>query len=125
MPNTDDRSGWLQLLSSLSDDELRRYGQIAADQRRLEWQYAWAQAALVIGSVAAMGWFIAECMAHGLTWGAVAALGLAAVLGYWPYRRAIVRRLWERHCKAVAREQADRKTKTGADDFARNNRGMD
>ena len=33
--NTDDATGWLELLSSLTDDELRRYGEIAADQRRL------------------------------------------------------------------------------------------
>ena len=111
MPNTDDQSGWLHLLSSLTDEELHRYGEIAADQRRLEWQHVGAQALLAIGSIAALGWFAAECMMKGPTWRGAAILGLAVLLGYWPYRRAVVRRLWGRHCKAVAREEKARRLK--------------
>ena len=107
--NIDDPAGWLQLLSSLSDDELHRYGEIAADQRRLEWQYAWAQMLCVAGALGAIGWFARECMMNGLTWRGATLLGLAAALAYWPYRKAIVRRLWGRHCEAVAREAAERR----------------
>lgn len=109
MQNTDDGNGWLKLLSSLSDDELDRYGQIAADQRRIEWQYGWAQMLCVVGSVASVGWFGREYMDDGLTWRVGAIAGLAAALAYWPYRKAIVRRLWGKHCKAVARETAQRR----------------
>ena len=111
--NTDDTSAWLELLSSLSDEELRRYGQIVADQRRLEWQYGWAQMICAIASVLALGWFARECMMYGLSWRGASILGLAAALGYWPYRKAFVRRLWAKHCKAVAREEAVRQARQG------------
>lgn len=107
--NTDDATGWLQLLSSLTDDELRRYGEIAADQRRLEWQHGWAQVLCVIGSLMSLTWLGRECMMNGLTWRAGAIAGVAVALAYWPYRKAVVRRLWGRHCKAVAREAAQRR----------------
>jgi hypothetical protein len=113
MQNTDDGNGWLELLSSLTDDELHRYGEIAAHQRRIEWQHGWAQMLCVAGSVASMGWFAREYMANGLTWDGGAIAGLAAVLAYWPYRKAIVRRLWGRHCRAVARETAQRRAAQG------------
>ena len=111
--NTDDPAGWLGLLSSLTDDELDRYGEIAADQRRLEWQHGWAQVLCVAGSLASLGWLVRECMMNGLTWRGGIVLGLAAALGYWPYRKAIVRRLWGKHCKAVAREAAQRRAVQG------------
>ena len=109
MPNTDETSGWLRLLKSLTDEELQRYGGIADDQRRLEWQYGWAQVVLAAAALAALGWFVYECVNTGLSWRVMAILGLAVVLGYWPYRRAVVRRLWDRHSKAVAREAAARR----------------
>jgi len=46
---------------------------------------------------------------NGLTWRGVSIFGLAAAFGYWPYRKAIVRRLWGRHIKAVEREAAQRR----------------
>ena len=107
--NTDDATGWLGLLSSLTDDELRRYGEIAADQRQLEWKYGWAQMLCVAGVLASLVWLGRECMVNGLTWRSGAIVGLAAALGYWPYRKAIVRRLWGKHCKAVAHEAAQRR----------------
>ena len=109
MPNSDDEPDWLQLLSSLSDEELHRYGEIAADQRRLEWSYAWAQIACAAAAVAALGWFVRESAIHGLSWRGGAILGVALALGYWPYRKALVRRLWTRHCSAVKREEALRR----------------
>ena len=101
----------MQLLSSLTDDELQHYGKIAADQRRLEWQLAPAQIALGAGAMLALGWFVMEFATKGLSWRSLTVLGLAGALGYWPYRRAVVRRLWGKHCKAVAREQERRRLK--------------
>jgi hypothetical protein len=109
MPNTDDQPDWLQLLTSLTDDELRQYSEIANDQRRLEWQHGWAQLLCVVASLALLVWFGRECLLNGPSWRGASILGLAAAFGYWPYRKAIVRRLWRRHIKAVAREAADRR----------------
>ena len=107
--NTDDAAGWLELLSSLTDDELHRYGEIAADQRRMEWQHGWAQLLCVAGALASLVWFGRECMMNGLSWRAGAIVGLSVALAYWPYRKAIVRRLWGKHCEAVAHETAQRR----------------
>jgi hypothetical protein len=109
MPNTDDQPDWLQLLTSLTDDELRQYSEIANDQRRLEWRHGWAQLLCVVASLALLVWFGCECLLNGPSWRGASILGLAAAFGYWPYRKAIVRRLWRRHIKAVAREAADRR----------------
>jgi hypothetical protein len=109
MPNTDDQTGWLQLLSSLTDDELHRYGEIAADQRRQEWQHGWAQMGCAIAGLVAMGLFVRECAFNGPTWRGATILGLAIAFAYWPYRKAVVRHLWGKHCKAVAREEAARR----------------
>jgi hypothetical protein len=47
---------------------------------------------------------------NGLTWGGAASVVLSCALGYWPYRQAVVRRLWRRHVLAVEHEQARRRT---------------
>jgi hypothetical protein len=57
-PNTDDAEGWHGLLGALTDDELARYGEIAADQRRQEWRHAWAQLLLSGASVAFLAWAV-------------------------------------------------------------------
>ena len=105
----DDSAGWLNTLSSLTDDELQRYGEIAEDQRRAELDRMWAQVLCAVAGCLAVllaGW---EFWHAGLTWRGVLALGGGLVLGYWPYRKAVVRRLWRRHCRAVAREQDSRR----------------
>ncbi len=99
------------MLSALTDEELRRYGEIAADQRRLEWRYGWAQIVCLAGALAATVWFVRELLTAGISWRAGAGLGLAALLGYWPYRKAIVRRLWTKHCRAVERETEMRRNR--------------
>ena len=113
MPNTDDGAGWHALLASLTDDELKRYGEIAADQRRNETNLAWAQVVCAAGALLSVGWFVRELLGHGITWRSCAALGLAGVLGYWPYRKAVVRRLWGRHCQAVKAEINKRRDAAG------------
>ena len=58
---------------------------------------------------AADGTFGAQgLVTDGLSRQVVLVLGLAAAVGYWPYRKAKVRRLWAGHCKAVAEEQKRR-----------------
>jgi hypothetical protein len=109
MPNTDDQTGWLQLLSSLTDEELHRYGEIAAEQRRLEWQHRWAQFGCAAAGLIGFGMFAREFALNGLTWRGATICGLAFAFAYWPYRKAVVRHLWGKHCKAVAREEAARR----------------
>ncbi|MEZ5842661.1 MAG: hypothetical protein R3D27_02865 [Hyphomicrobiaceae bacterium] len=111
---------WLGLLSHLSDDELARYGEIARDQRRLEWRHAWAQGLCFVAAIGVAAWAVARMVTDGLSRQALLALGLAAALGYWPYRKAKVRRLWGGHCRAVAAEQARRRSeRAGAADATR------
>jgi hypothetical protein len=102
---------WCQLLSTLTPDELARYRQIAYDQYRRETRYRWAQILLLLVAVGA-----ALATTRGLIlWGysrtGVLWLGLSALLSYWPYRSAKVRRLWWRHCEAVKDEQKRRATR--------------
>lgn len=110
---------WLGLLSYLSDDELARYGEIARDQLRIEWAHAWAQGLLVVAAIGVAAWAIARVVSEGLSRPAVLALGLAMALGYWPYRKAKVRRLWSGHCRAVAAEQKRRRLGQGDQGGAR------
>jgi hypothetical protein len=113
-PNTDDAEGWHGLLGALTDDELARYGEIAADQRRQEWRHAWAQLLMSGASVACLAWAVRSFAMSGLTWGGAASVVLSCALGYWPYRQAVVRRLWRRHVLAVEHEQARRRASEDA-----------
>lgn len=107
-PSTDDSAGWLALLSALTDDELRRYGEIAVDQRKLEYDHWWAQVLLWVAAVVSLALGVWQLGVGGVTTRAVLALAAAVAFGYWPYRKARMRRLWQGHCEAVAREQARR-----------------
>ena len=93
----------------MTDEELARYGEIAADQRRQEWRYAWAQILLMLVSAACLVWAAIDLFAGGASWRGVAVLALATALAYWPYRQAVVRNLWRRHARAVTAEQARRR----------------
>jgi hypothetical protein len=104
------QAGWSQFLATLTPDELARYGQIAYDQYRREARFRWAQILMLLVAVGA-----ALATSRGLIlWGysrtGVLWLGLSALLSYWPYRSAKVRRLWWRHCEAVKDEQKRRTT---------------
>jgi hypothetical protein len=112
MPNT--AEGAQALLDALTDDELARYGEIAHDQASQELERWWLQAALALAAVgavawAAMRWSAAGMEMTGIGRSAMAALGLAAVFGYWPYRRLKNWSLWRGHCKAVSAELARRR----------------
>lgn len=107
--NTENATGWLGLLTSLTDEELARYGEIAADQRRQEWRHAWAQVLLVIAAVASIVWVLRAIALNGLSWPPVAGLAVALAFAYWPYRQWVVRKLWRRHLQAVEREKARRR----------------
>lgn len=113
MPNTDETSGWLKLLSSLSDDELSRYGEIARDQHALEYGNWWGQIGCMLASIAALVWGSWRLVVSGMTAETILAMVAAVVLGYWPWRKVRTRRLWQGHCEAVAREQARRVTRAG------------
>ena len=94
--------------SFLSDAELARYGEIVADQKRLEWKHGLWQRVCAFGAgFVLLGAVWVAWAGHGF-W-AWAPLGLAGlVMGYWPYRKAKVRRLWDGHLAAVAVERQRR-----------------
>jgi hypothetical protein len=106
MPST--AEAWEGLLGSLSDDELARYGEIARDQVARELQHRWLQAAFAVGALGSGLWTTWGVILAGFRGSALLTLGLAAALGYWPYRKAKTRRLWRVHCDAVRAEQARR-----------------
>ena len=103
-----------ELLGLLSDDELARYGEIAADQVTQELERRWLQGALGIAALGSGLWGAWGFIAAGLGRTGVLAMGVAAALGYWPYRKARTRALWKRHCEAVSAEQERRRNGTGA-----------
>ncbi len=110
-PSIDDAGGWGSLLGALTDDELRRYAEIARDQRNIEYERWWAQVLLWVAAAASFGFAVWQLTVAGLTTLVVLAMLAAVAAGYWPYRKVQMRRLWQRHCEAVARELARRGTK--------------
>jgi len=108
MPDSAER--WQAFLSALTDEELERYREIAADQVKRETKDRWLQLVLAGLALAAAAWFLGE-LVLGVYWvSAILILGLSAALGYWPYRRARTRRLWQAHCAAVRAEQERRRS---------------
>ena len=106
MPNTAETAE--TLLGVLTDDELVRYGEIARDQATHELRNWGLQALLGLSAVGAAVWGAASLEIAGIGRSAGWALGVAAALGYWPYRRVKNWSLWQRHVKAVAAERARR-----------------
>ena len=104
---------WEGLLATLTDDELASYGRIARDQVGRELKHRWLQVALAIGAVGSGLWTTWGIVLAGFRGSALLTLGLAAALGYWPYRKARTRRLWRVHCEAVVAEQARRGNASG------------
>lgn len=93
---------------SLTDEELSRYGQIAMDQYRREARLWWAQGIVSLAAVAWAFWGVHGLVTERCERLALLTLGLSAVLGYWPYRKARSRRLWWGHYLAVTEEQGRR-----------------
>ena len=106
------------LLGVLTDDELARYGQIARDQATHELHNWGLQAALGLSALGAAAWGATVLEGGGLGRSAAWAMGAAAVLGYWPYRRVKNWSLWQRHLKAVDAEQARHQNHDHDDDHA-------
>ncbi len=96
------------LLRELSDEELDQYARLAADQVRRENRFAWAQVALALFSALTLVWTFFSAIGGGLDRARVAAVGLAGLMLYWPYRKAKSRRVWQRHIAATREEQARR-----------------
>ncbi|MGI9521642.1 MAG: hypothetical protein ACR2PG_08340 [Hyphomicrobiaceae bacterium] len=106
--HTDDTANWLKLLKTLTDDELEKYSQIAADQRDVEYDRWWAQVACMLGTIAALVLAVRMLAMGGQTRSAILFAVVAIAVGIWPYRKARMRRLWQRHLIAVDRERARR-----------------
>lgn len=96
------------MLQSLTDEELDRYGEIAADQRNSELGHWWAQAFSVVCACIALGCAIWAFMIGAGLWIVLPMALVAFLLCVWPYQKAKMRGLWDKHCKAVAREKARR-----------------
>ena len=105
---------WLGLLSSLSDEQLTRYGDIARDQQTLEWNNALMQALALAGALALLAAGVAEVLA-GWSWQLIVlTVAAAAICGNFPWQKHRMRRLWGRHLRAVKAEQARRAAASGA-----------
>ncbi len=113
MQNIDDGGGGPELLASLTNDELIRYGEIAADQLRLEWRWGWAQGLAVLAAAVFLVWGITRFWTFGFVWSPVLIVGLAAAFGYWPYQKARMRQLWRGHVEAVEQELDHRRRRSG------------
>ena len=109
--NTAGRADFEALLSALTDEELRRYGEIAVDQRKLEYGTIWVEVFLWAASIAALGWVAWQILQAGATRPAMLAIAASAACAYWPWRKMRMRRLWQGHYEAVAQEQARRVTR--------------
>ncbi len=99
---------WLRLLSELTDDELVKYCEIAKDQRDLEFERFGAQILCGLGMLLALAMGVYEALQNGMTNLAVVCMILAVALGFWLLQKSRTRRFWNKHCAAVAREQARR-----------------
>jgi hypothetical protein len=98
------------LLGSLTDEELDRYSEIAGDQLQHELRHRWLQLALAGLALGSAVWVMRGLLLGHYGGMALLALGLSAVLGYWPYRKARTRRLWRAHRTAVLAEQTRRRS---------------
>jgi hypothetical protein len=110
-PSTVEEADFDALLSALTDEELRRYGEIAVDQKKLEYGHIWAEAVLWLAAVTALAWGLWQFVQSGVTRPVVLAVATSAACAYWPWRKMHMRRLWQGHYEAVAQEQARRGTK--------------
>ena len=104
----DTSDGWHGLISGLTDEELTRYGEIAVDQKQREWRLGWLQVVLVLAAAGLVIWVIRLAALGHFDRSGLMILGLSAALGYWPYRKAKARWLWETHFEAVRAEQTRR-----------------
>jgi hypothetical protein len=106
------RADFLALLANLNPEELSRYGQIAYDQYVRETRFRVAQILMLLAAVGTALGVTRGLILSGYSRMGVLALGLSALLGYWPYRSAKIRRLWWSHYEAVKDEQKRRAIRT-------------
>ncbi len=108
------KRGALELLGTLSDDEVRTYMAVAKDQIGLEERY-WAlkMASGVLG-LGVIGAGVLKVARHGFSATALAGLGLGLVFCYWPWRVVKSRELWKRHYDAARAEDERRRRLAGA-----------
>lgn len=107
--------GWVGLLSTLSDEELKRYGEIARDQKALEWNSSALQAVAAGGSVLLIAAIVAEIYA-GWSWYFVSLTALiAGACANFPWQKHRMRSLWARHIRAVEMERSRRARSRAAD----------
>lgn len=92
----------------MSNEELARYGDIARDQKALEWNNAALQALAIASALILAAIAVAEVWA-GWSWQLVVLTAiLTGVCANFPWQKHRMRRLWSRHIKAVEQELARR-----------------
>jgi len=104
---------WLKLLSELTDDELVKYGEIAKDQRNLEFERSRMQVIGGIVALVALVLGVREGIQNGMTGLTVICLVLAGIPGFWIFQKSRTRRFWSKHCDAVTQEQTRRSAAAG------------
>ncbi|MEO1206189.1 MAG: hypothetical protein AAFV45_07645 [Pseudomonadota bacterium] len=97
-------------MSTLTTDELKKYGEIASDQIKSEQRWTLAYLALLGISLGVLTWVGLGIIAGGLDSRGIYGLGLAALLAYWPYRSMKIKTLWRGHCNAVRAELKKRES---------------
>ncbi len=100
--------GALKLLSSLSDEEVARYMDVARDQIRNEEQLSGLKIASAIGGAVVVAWFVWQGLTTGFGKWVIAGLGLGLAMGYWPWRVSKCKALWQNHFDAARAELAKR-----------------
>ena len=100
--------GALDLLKSLTDEEVSRYVDVARDQIRLEERWLSMKIACAICGAGLVAFFLWRGFDTGFGQWTVAGLGLGLVMGYWPWRVWKCRQLWQIHFNAALAEQARR-----------------
>lgn len=102
------KRGAFALLSELSDDEVARYIAVASDQIKLEERWALLKIACALAGVLLFIVNVWFGIATGFSAWLITGLGLALLMGYWPWRVLRCRQLWQQHFEAARNEQMRR-----------------
>lgn len=103
------KRGALELLATLTDDEVKTYMAVAKDQAGLEERNWGLKVASGVVGVCLTGAALLSGIRHGFSATALAGLGLGLGFCYWPWRVVKCRDLWMRHYEAARAEDERRR----------------
>lgn len=96
------------VLTVLTEEELGQYEAIARDQVDRESRWRWVLTVVGLLAVPLAAWGLLRGLQTGFGRLAFGILGLAALMGYVPYRVAKARQMWQSHLDAISTERARR-----------------